>query len=103
MSKKKKFEDIYNSSESETGGFSVLAEIQADPIGKVKPVNFEEELPVLPLRNMVLFPQVVVPILVSRDSSLKLVKEAYEKGRPIVIATQMVPDMENPDISASGF
>ena len=99
MSKKKKFEDIYNSSESETGGFSVLAEIQADPIGKVKPVNFEEELPVLPLRNMVLFPQVVVPILVSRDSSLKLVKEAYEKGRPIVIATQMVPDMENPDIS----
>lgn len=99
MSKKKKFEDIYNSSESETGGFSVLAEIQADPIGKVKPINFEEELPVLPLRNMVLFPQVVVPILVSRDSSLKLVKEAYEKGRPIVIATQMVPDMENPDIS----
>ena len=38
-----------------------------------------DELPVLPLRNMVLFPQVVMPVSVGRDSSLELVNEVYNR------------------------
>ena len=95
MSKKKKYEDM----EPESGGFSVLAEIQANPADAFMPVDYDKDIPVLPLRNMVLFPQVVVPILVSRESSLRLLKEAYEKGAPIAIATQVSYEVENPSLS----
>ena len=37
-----------------------------------------EELPVLPLRNTVLFPGVVIPITVSREKSIRLIKDAYK-------------------------
>jgi len=38
-----------------------------------------ETLPILPLRNTVLFPGVVIPITVGRDKSIQLVREAYNK------------------------
>ncbi|PJA06347.1 MAG: hypothetical protein COX70_09585, partial [Flavobacteriales bacterium CG_4_10_14_0_2_um_filter_32_8] len=44
-------------------------------------INAEEipdELPILPLRNTVLFPGVVIPITVGRDKSIKLIKDAYK-------------------------
>ena len=43
---------------------------------------FPEELPILPLRNNVLFPGVVIPITVGRDKSIKLIQEA-NKGNKI--------------------
>ena len=42
-----------------------------------------DELSILPLRNTVLFPGVVIPITVGRDKSIKLVKDAY-KGNKII-------------------
>ena len=42
-----------------------------------------EILAILPLRNTVLFPGVVIPITVGRDKSIKLIKEAY-KGNKII-------------------
>lgn len=56
-----------------------------------------DELPVLPLKNTVLFPGVVVPITVGRDRSLKLVKEAYESNKTIGVISQKNEDEENPD------
>ena len=38
-----------------------------------------ESLPILPLRNTVLFPGVVIPITVGRDKSIRLIREAYRK------------------------
>lgn len=38
-----------------------------------------EEIPILPLRNTVLFPGVVIPITVGRDKSIKAVNDAYKK------------------------
>lgn len=56
-----------------------------------------EELPILPLKNTVLFPGVVVPITVGRDRSLKLVKEAYESDKTIGVVSQKDEKDEDPD------
>jgi len=55
-----------------------------------------EDLPILPLRNTVLFPGVVLPINVGRDQSLKLLKEASKGGLDIGVMTQRDGEVENP-------
>lgn len=56
-----------------------------------------DSLPILPLKNTVLFPGVVVPITVGRDRSLALVKEAYEGDKIIGVVTQKNEDIEEPE------
>lgn len=55
-----------------------------------------DELPILPLRNAVLFPGVVIPITVGRNKSIKLVREAYRKERIIGVIAQRDPSVEDP-------
>jgi ATP-dependent Lon protease len=55
-----------------------------------------EVLPILPLRNTVLFPGVVIPITVSRDKSIRLVKEAYKGDRVIGVVSQKDVSVEDP-------
>ena len=59
--------------------------------------EFPEELPILPLRNNVLFPGVVIPITVGRDKSIKLVQEANKGNKIIGVVSQVNQDEENPD------
>ncbi len=54
-------------------------------------------LPVLALRNTVLFPGVVLPITVGRDTSLKLVKDAFSGDKLIGVVAQRTPEIEDPD------
>ena len=58
-----------------------------------------EELPILPLRNAVLFPGVVIPITVGRDKSVRLVKEYYKKKRAIGVVAQMDSNVEEPTLA----
>ncbi len=55
-----------------------------------------DSLPILTLRNTVLFPGVVIPITVGRDKSIKLVEEAYEAKQPIGVISQKNSDVESP-------
>jgi ATP-dependent Lon protease len=55
-----------------------------------------EELPILALRNTVLFPGVVLPITVGRDTSLELVRDAYGDDRLIGVVAQRSSDIESP-------
>lgn len=56
-----------------------------------------ESLPVLPLRNTVLFPGVVVPITVGRDKSIQLIKETYNNGdKTIAVVAQKDVKVEEP-------
>ena len=55
-----------------------------------------EILPILPLRNTVLFPGVVIPITVGRDKSIKLIKEAYKGDRIIGVVSQRDVTIEDP-------
>ena len=53
-------------------------------------------LPVLPLKNTVLFPGVVIPITVNRDKSIKLVKEIYKKNKIVGVLSQKDDNVEDP-------
>jgi ATP-dependent Lon protease len=55
-----------------------------------------ESLPILPLRNTVLFPGVVIPITVGRDKSIKLIKEHYKGQRIVGVVAQKDPEVEDP-------
>jgi ATP-dependent Lon protease len=57
------------------------------------------ELPILPLRNTVLFPGVVIPITVGRDKSIKLIREFYKSGRIIGVVGQIDPAIEDPEFT----
>jgi len=54
-------------------------------------------LPILPLRNTVLFPGVVIPITVGRDKSIKLIKDAYRGDKIIGAVAQKDIDIEDPE------
>ncbi len=56
-----------------------------------------EVLPILPLRNTVLFPGVVIPITVGRDKSIKLIREFYKGSRTIGVVAQKDANIEDPE------
>lgn len=55
-----------------------------------------ESLPILPLRNTVLFPGVVIPITAGRDASIKLINDANNGGKVIGVVSQKDESVENP-------
>ena len=65
-----------------------------------KKLNAEEipaEIPILPLKNTVLFPGVVIPITVGRDKSIKLIKDAYSGNKTIGVIAQKSDAIEDPN------
>ena len=75
--------------------FSLVADFEGDE-SSVFDVEMEDTLPILPLRNMVLFPGVVLPVAVGRKSSLRLAKTASKNKLNIGVACQLNPETENP-------
>ena len=61
--------------------------------------EFPDELPILPLRNNVLFPGVVIPITVGRDKSIKLIQEANKGSKIIGVVSQKNQDVETPQFT----
>ena len=64
-----------------------------------------QELPILPLRNTVLFPGVVIPITAGRDKSIQLLNDAYNNKHEIGVVAQKDAAVENPtvaDINTTG-
>ena len=59
--------------------------------------EFPEDLPILPLRNNVLFPGVVIPITVGRDKSIKLIQEANKGNKIIGVVSQKIQEEESPE------
>ncbi len=65
----------------------------SEDVGSV-PVPYE--LPILPLRGVVIFPSAIVPLLISRSSSLKLVEDCLKGERTLGLIAQKNPEEENP-------
>ena len=76
------------------GDFIPVLTIEDERLGQDEEVP--EELPILPLRNSVLYPGVIIPITVGRDKSIKLVKEYYKKRKAIGVIAQTNADVEDP-------
>ncbi len=53
-------------------------------------------LPVLPLKDVVVFPRMVLPLMIGRDASLNAVEEALASGRPLFLCTQKDSAIEDP-------
>ena len=77
--------------------FSVnfVADFQGD-IDQLFNVEIPEFIPLLPLRNMMLFPTVLLPVSVGRKTSYKVIKQAEKNGSIIGVFCQKSPEMEQP-------
>ena len=61
-----------------------------------QPISIPPELPVLPLRDTVLFPNSFMPLAVARESSVRLIEEAIADSRVVGVFTQLEPGTEEP-------
>ena len=92
---KKNNEDFYMDSENEQ--ISMIAEISTEvEDASVMELEYDKEIPVLPLRNMVMFPHVVMPVTIGRNSSLKLINMAIRKKQPIALICQLSAEVDEP-------
>ncbi len=60
-------------------------------------IDIPDSLPILPLRNTVLFPGIVLPITVGREKSIKLIRDAYKKNKLIGTIAQRNPNINEPE------
>jgi ATP-dependent Lon protease len=61
-----------------------------------RPIAVPDELPILPLRDTVLFPNSFMPLAVARESSVRLIDEAISQGKLIGVFTQRDASVEEP-------
>ncbi|MDX9947179.1 MAG: endopeptidase La [Bacteroidales bacterium] len=64
--------------------------------GDLEDIDVPDSIPILSLRNTVLFPGVVLPISIGRPRSVQLIKEAYRTDKIVGTVAQKDPDTENP-------
>jgi len=72
--------------------------INPEQESELKQSDVPDELSILPIKNTVLFPGVVIPITVGRQKSIRLVKKAYQGNRIIGVVAQKNPLAEEPTI-----
>jgi ATP-dependent Lon protease len=69
----------------------------------VQPVTFQADMPLpramglMPLRGMVLFPEMVTPLVVSQPRAIKVIKRAMSLGKPVFFTAQRSADLHDPD------
>ena len=76
----------------------MIADIEGDFKDLINGVPTPDELPILAVRNLVLFPGVVSPILIGRESSSLLIKRAEKKQLIIGIVCQRDPEVDEPTL-----
>ncbi|MGW8317396.1 MAG: LON peptidase substrate-binding domain-containing protein, partial [Bacteroidales bacterium] len=81
--------------DEETEYIPLLSEEEEEDLKKM---NIPDVLPILPLRNTVLFPGVVIPITVGRDKSLRLIQEVFKKNKILGALAQKNGTIEDPEM-----
>lgn len=79
--------------------FMPIIPLNEDDDGSVDDQPIPENIPLLALRNTVLFPGVVIPITVGRDKSIKAVTDAYKADKLIGVVAQKDSTVEEPTVS----
>ena len=90
-------ENLLNSDgvDEESEFIPIISDEEDDELLKL---NVPDVLPILPLRNTVLFPGVVIPISIGREKSLKLIKEVYRKNKILGAVAQNNVNIDEPEI-----
>jgi ATP-dependent Lon protease len=57
--------------------------------------DYPKEVPILPIRDIVIYPGMIIPLSVGRDKSIKLINEVVESGRLVGLVTQKVSEQED--------
>ena len=100
MSKKNKSDNEDFFMNADDNQISMIAEITTEPDAEeLAKMEFDKDFPVLPLRNLVVFPHVVMPVTIGRSSSLKLINMAYKKKQPIILVCQISSEVDEPGYS----
>ncbi len=97
--------DLLSSKDNMDADSEFIPLLSAEEEQQMANEEIPEELAILPLKNTVLFPGVVIPITVSRDKSIKLVREVYKGSRIIGAVSQKDAEVEDPefkDLNAIG-
>ena len=88
---------LFNNTEEETE-FMPIIPLHEEDDGSADDFTLPSELPILPLRNTVLFPGVVIPITVGREKSIKAVTDAYKADKLIGVVAQKDSTLEEPGV-----
>ncbi len=91
--------NIYLQGPEEEMEFMPIIPLNEDDSDDADTLVIPNELPLLPLRNTVLFPGVVLPITVGRDKSIKAVSDAYKADKLIGVIAQKDSTVEEPTIT----
>src|ERR1700733_4442441 len=90
-------ENLFMRAEDDLDFMPIIPLNESDNEG-LQDIEIPKELPVLPLRNTVLFPGVVLPITVGRDKSIKAVTDAYKAVKLIGVLAQKDSSIEDPGV-----
>ena len=96
MADEPKVKEVPSSTSESNGTVTVTTSPSSPKTGEFAPQAIPSELPVLPLSDLVVFPFMVAPLLVSSQSSIKLVDDVVAGNRLLVVVLQKNPDIENP-------
>lgn len=86
----------FNSPEADADFIPLLTPEEEE---RMRKADFPSEIPILPLRNNVLFPGVVIPITVGRDKSIKLIQKANKEDRVVGVVAQKNQGVEEPEFN----
>ncbi len=95
------FEDFFfprGMSNDETEFMPLFSIDEDEEEANEKEDSIPEILPVLALKNTVLFPGIIIPITVGRDKSIKAINKAYTSNRKIAVLSQKNSKVENPTV-----
>ena len=93
---KRRFSELPDTDERESA-FSLIADFNGNE-EQLFEGQIDKCLPILPLRNMVLFPGVVLPVAIGRKSSLRLIDKASKNGKVIGAVSQIRAEVERPEL-----
>ncbi len=92
------FDDIFEDRPAK-GEISFITKIDRDEANKSakEKISFDKPMPVLPIRGLMLFPGVLLPVTIGRSSSLKLIREAEKAGTVFAAFTQKDESIDYPE------
>ncbi|HPY22629.1 MAG TPA: endopeptidase La [Bacteroidales bacterium] len=87
------FDNIFSANSPDV---NIIPVMNIDNMQSLKETEMPPVLPILTLRNAILFPETVIPVTIGRDKSIRLINESYKSNRLIGVVTQIDAKVEDP-------